>query len=174
MLLECNRILADWLAHGTFGVNAKIPGVPRDGADTVPPNVTVVDETRNDSVAMGRLPSTLPCVAVSVQEIEHSDPVQPHVTNEVAAKVTVLIRYGQRIVDEDKGLTDASYTLRAVLRSLRELHTNEQAAARARGSVHLISCDDLRQVPLTQEVDDAWVTGAIRATYTMYDIAPRG
>ncbi|MFN2327032.1 MAG: hypothetical protein ABR551_14300 [Gemmatimonadales bacterium] len=174
MLLECNRILADWLASVTTGVNVKIPLVPLDGADTAPANVTVVDETRNDDVALGRLPDTLPCVAVSVQEIEYQDPVQPHVTDQVTARVTVLIRYGQRVIDGSTGLTDASYTLRAVLMSLRELHTNEQAAARARGSVHLISCDDLRQVPLTQEVEDAWVTGALRATYTMYDLIPRG
>ena len=174
MLLETNRILADWLADVTNGVNAKLPDVPLDGADLVPANVTVVDETRNDDVALGRLPDTLPCVAVSVQEIEYADPVQPHVTNEVSARVTVLVRYGQRTVDGSTGLSEASYTLRAVLMSLRELHTNEQAAARARGSVHLISCEDLRQVPLTQEIDDAWVTGAVRATYTIYDLAPRG
>jgi hypothetical protein len=173
VLLETDRILADWLA-GAAGVNAKLPLVPRDGGDPVPANVTVADETRHDDVALGRLPAALPCVAVSVQDIEYQDPVQPHVTDQVTARVTVLIRYGQRGVDSDRGLADASYTLRAVLMSLRELHTNEQAAARTRGSVQLISCDDLRQVPLTQEVEDAWVTGAIRATYTMYDLAPRG
>lgn len=174
MLLETSRILADWLDDGTYGVNAKLPAVTLDGTDSVPANVTVVDETRDDDVALGRLPGTLPCVAVSVQEVEYADPLQPHVTGQVSGKVTVLIRYGQRVVDSGTGLSDASYTLRAVMMSLRELHTNEQAAARTRGDVVLISCDDVRQVPLTQEVGDAWVTGAVRATYTMYDLAPRG
>lgn len=174
MLLETSRILADWLADATYGVNAKLPDVPLDGSDTVPGDVTVADDTRDDAVAQGRLPDALPCVAVSVEEVEYRDPVQPHVTDHVEARVTVLIRYGQRASDNSTGVADASYTLRGVLMALRELHTNEQHAARTRGSVHLVSCEDLRQVPLTQEVGDAWVTGAIRATYVVYDLTPRG
>jgi len=174
VLLEVNRILADWLDDATYGVNTKLALVPLDGTDVVPVDVTVFDETRNDRAAMGRIPDTLPAVVVSVQEVEYSDPQQPHVTNEVDARVTVLVRYGQREVVGETGLSDAYYTLRAVMMSLRELHTNEQAAARARGSVHLSYCDDIRQVPMTQETEDAWVTGAIRATYVVRDLAPRG
>lgn len=174
MLLATNRLLADWLADATYGVNAKIALLTLDGADSAPADVTVADETRNDQVALGLIPTTLPAVLVSVQEVEYRDPQQPHVTNEVDARVTVLIRYAQRAVVAETGLSDAYYTLQAVMMSLRELHTNEQASGRTRGTAALYECEDIRQVPMTQEIDDAWVTGAIRATYMIRDTAPRG
>lgn len=176
MQLELNRIVADWLGHATYGVNAKIDLVPRDGADPAPPDlVTITDETRSFTIAAGRLPkapAAYPLLAVTVKSINYDDPTQPNALGD--ARATVTIRYAERQADQDLGLQNASYTLRAVVMSLRELAKDDHVASRTRDSVRVYAVERLEQVPLVQGVDDAWITGAVEVTYWVRDILPWG
>jgi len=53
MYLEVVRMVADWFAHATNGINAEIANVPRDGGDSAPTSlVAVLDETRSAILAL--------------------------------------------------------------------------------------------------------------------------
>lgn len=178
MQLEVARMVANWLGNVTYGVNAKLALVPRDGSDAAAPViVTIADETRSFTIAAGRLPkdaALYPLLAVTVKEITYRDSEVPQLSGPADASVSVTIRYAQRQSDQDLGLQDASYTLRAVVMALREFHKDGNAASRTKDSVQIYTCERLTQVPFVQTVDDAWVTGAVEVQYWCRDILPWG
>lgn len=172
MILEPVRLIADFLdASGQFagsgyGVNTYLASVPRDNGDAQPSNVTVADETRNSDVARGDLPTTLPAVIVTTREI---DPLDGQVaTYSRDGVVEVVIRYAASRADTKAALRDASYTLRAVLRSLRQFN----ATTRTRNSLDVYSCLSLKVVSMWTPTESAVVTGAIVGRWQFRDNVP--
>lgn len=166
-MLEAPRILADWLAGTTSGVNAKLDTLDYDGADPAPTDVaTIADETRNQAVARERLPTPLPCLALSVERFRQDGEVRTTVRD---GSVTVLIRYGVSNSNTATATRDGYYTMRAVVESLRELHKPANVASRTRNGRCLLACEELEFVPLYQALEDGQVTAALRATYTTRD-----
>lgn len=184
MILETVRILADWLADPTYGLNAVRPSVPKDTDVTDFPTVQVFDSTRDGRVTRGGVPNLepadFPCVLVSPadQPIEDTNPtVAPWPSD---TTVTVLVRYATRVVDAAKGERDASQTLRAVRRCIRRLildgrtvllpgQTSPDSACR-RADVQLISVERLQAATLYESTEDATVTGGVLVTCHVRDI----
>lgn len=182
MILETVRIVADWLNHGTHGVNALLPSIPAAEADVdvvTPPLVTILDSTRDGRVARGQMPDVssdeLPALLVTPadQTVESQSPAAGLYPSD--ASVTVLVRYVTSNLDTAKAERDASHTLRAVSRSLRLLFTTANSeTARSRANVQLISPRDQRLATLYESNDDTVVTGGLLVTYHARDLWAQG
>lgn len=176
MILESLRMVNDWLQDATFGVNAKLPGIPLDGSDTVPPDVvSFLEETSNALVARGRLPedaTLLPCLAV-LQRGPLDIPAHVNTTYQ-DGEIILAIWYGARDVDSDDGRQDAYYTMRAVRRSLRELFKDDATpkAARTRGNVSLLP-SGLISLPSAFTIEgDTMVSASLELTVKARDTDP--
>jgi hypothetical protein len=171
MLLETIRMVADALANNTIGVNAQLATLTVDAGDALPASiVTVADETRNGQVAVGRYPTTLPCLTVTLNgQVELDGEV---VSSYRDAEVSILIRFVTQDADTAQGNTNAYYTLRAVVKALREFNRNTNESLRSRNGIHVLECKSLTHVQLFENIDDAYVTGGIEVTFHVRDTTP--
>lgn len=165
---ELTRIVADWLEDGTNGVNAQLALVPRDGGDPQPANVTVVDETRDNRPARGRVPEDgLPSVVVAMQAMTH---LTEQVTDDGYLAADVVVQYAAKNVDAWKVKRDGNTVLRAVMWSLRKLRrTDANHASRLRNQVALITIDPVRFDPWFERVEDTLVVGTVTVPVTARD-----
>lgn len=170
MLTESVRVVADWLAHATYGVNAQLATVPCDTGVTAAATVTIYDETRHPEVARGQLPDALPALLVSTSATPlttQSNAVRPFPAD---TDLELGIRYAVSRAATDQSTTDVAQIDRAVRRSLGTLFTTAAGeSARARNSVHLISWRSYR-LELYQANDDTHVTAAMVVTLTARDV----
>lgn len=175
MEIEVIRMVADALADATIGVNAKLPGVPRDGGDAVPPNVVIADATRDNwvarrAVALGDLNIVLPAIAVSIfRPAEVDGEIE---TTDRQGVFDVLLEYIVRKSNTKLATQHGAYTMRTVLCVLDWFNKNENAALRTRNNVALTVCTRRFIQPLWAEREDAVVTAAIVATYQVRDLTP--
>lgn len=175
MQLEAQRIVAAWLGDATYGVNAKLDVLTYDGSDTQPTDVaTITAAADNVDAAFGRFDGmTLPAIIVSARETDHRDPDETQPGTGVDGSVAVLIRYAQRTNSATKALQDGAYVTRAIIASLRELHTRDEAN-RQRNNVYLMAAESLREPGLYEETEDAWLLSAVEVRYQARDIAALG
>lgn len=175
MIIEIERLIADWLGHEdvskTDGVNDYLPGIPRDAGDSQPTVLAAVyDETRDDCVASRNDPPNTPCLyLVQDSPMTLAGEVETQVRDSDDA--VLAIRYLTTSYDTAQGIQDTSYTLRAVVKSLRAL-TQASSAERTRNSVCLLAIHDIVFVPITEAVGDSHVTGALVVTLEVRDAAP--
>jgi len=176
MILEANRIHADWLADPTDGVNALLATTPRDAGDAQAADLeTITDETRDGDVARGELPSTLPGIAVSTDVVDDVEGQVMVVTRD--GRVKLRIRVGLDNADTAEGMRDLSYYLRTVVRSLNRLYdADANDAARTRNEIYLETCHDLT-FAIARTKDPAGVVtvaGYVFTTVQMRDLNPKG
>lgn len=178
MKAEVLRVLADWLADATYGVNARLPGVPLDGTDTQPPDVTITNAADDLRAALGQVPSdadALPALVLMLypSPVEQSVPAnQPWPPD---SQVEVLIRYAARDSTTDKGVRDESITMRAVLWSLGQLFkTAAGNTARSRNSIQIFPPLSMRMMSFDAPVADSIMTGAILLTLRVRDLNVSG
>lgn len=171
MIVETLRAVTDALATGSYGVNYQISNLTVESGDSAPPElVAVVDETRSDEVAVGRYPSTLPALMVT---LEGNPTLQGDVVSDSRdGEVSVLIRYIVSESDTSKSVTDSYNTMRAVLRTLKEFNSNTQAQARLRNGIQIVECLSIEMVQTFKNIDDAYVTGAVTARFRVRDCEP--
>lgn len=182
MHLEAIRIITDWLAGTVLdfqgvnqGVNAQLAGVPRDVGDAVPASVqTFADVTRDDPVAQNAIPVNSPAIYVSAATPAEADgealPGPPGVRD--ARGLGIVIRYIRRDANTAAAFAETSYTLRAIVKSLKQLARSDNWVARTRNSIMLRA-----QMGLTWGIASEWegaagVTGAIISTWYVRDQAP--
>jgi hypothetical protein len=176
VILEANRIVADWLDDATDGVNALLATTPLDAGDTVPVDIaTIADETRDNDVAREELPATLPGIAVSVDAVPLMEGQVMVVSRD--AKVKLRVRIGVENADSAEGKRDLSYYLRTTLRSLNRLFDAEaNDAARTRNGMYLETCEEMTAaIAKTKEPSgNVVVCGYVLLTIQMRDLNPRG
>jgi hypothetical protein len=174
MELEAIRILADWLADATRGVNALLPAVPRDIGDAQPALVTIVDETRTDWVARRDVPSDVidagSVIAISIADLGDFQPVIPSVYRN--AHIPVLFRYLCKNAKTADGVRDGLYTKRAIARSLKLLMDNDSAAERYRNAIRLEGLTDWKVIPAAAFDGTAPIATGFFVTCFMTDDAP--
>lgn len=174
MFLEPVRIVADWLADATNGVNALLARVPRDAGDPVPPAVTIYDETRHGWVTRATVPRfdgsgiALPGLMVLAHQQTELQPEDPTDADRWL-RPQLLIRYVDREVASEQGAAAASYTYRAVVGALDRLADNAHAAARTRNGIELAGRLQCHYVAQSSPLGDAVVTGALLVQYDARD-----
>lgn len=178
MRIELTRIVADWLLHPEFGVNAYIPSVPRDAGDPAPPLIAgwadpsgqpqvqplaVFDNTRHEWVARRGDPPALPCLVVGIPDVVDvtGEPWPSGQYRTTTIDVELAIAYISASEDEFAALRDGEYTLRAVVRSLRELTANANEASCLRNDVRLDNVTRVRYTPLSEAVGAGRMSGGL-------------
>ncbi len=162
MIVETLRLLTDWANDPTTGFAAKLALLTLDGSDTVPAIGTIADETRNNLVALNRLPSTNG-IAVNLQQIPLLDGEVTINTRDGWADV--LFRIGRTTADAMNAVRDTSYIARAGIQSLRDFN----ASTRTRNGISLCDCQHLAIVPLWESIEDQVVTHGIKGRWQFRD-----
>jgi len=166
MILEADRLVADWLADPTNGINAQLALVPLDGSDVKPVDLaTITDETRNDTVARGEPAAPYPSLSVSVDSVTDLDGVAQVLTRDGKLKVRMRVAVDTNVTSN--AIAAVSYYLRAVLASFRVLCTDAHNAARLRNGVYLETVLDVVEaidVPKPDQASVTTVSGYLLAT----------
>lgn len=183
MHLELVRIVADWLRDPTEGVNALLPGIPREPDDPMAPTaVAIEDETtqldpatrrQHQELADPAEPWPVPVLSVLSSSGATSDDDQPTAGVVVDAHATILICYFTAEPDAARAVRYSSYTLRATMQSLRRL-LNAPQARRERNGVALWYGTGLQMVAVEAQRNDIIATSALMARYAVRDMQPTG
>lgn len=176
MELETVRIFADWLQDPTNGVNALLPTTPRDAGDVQPPafpNGSICDSTRHGWVARRAFghdtPATLPALAVFAESIIMDGDVETVLRD---AQGQLIIGYCMNKSATEQGTRDALYTLRTVIRSIRQLEQPANADSRLRNSVRLIAIERITQKILFTPWGDGLLVAGVACDLNIRDLAP--
>ncbi len=171
MILEAARIMSDWLQHPTYGVNAMLALVPKDGTETTPTVATFEDDVSDPRAAVGRPGAVYPALQIDVLGVDV-------VENQVVAdqgdgNCVVRIRYAQGKAKAHEAKRDGSYTIRAVAWSLRKLNQQAHEGSRTRNQLRLLPARQgtITVRPFYEELEDAVVTAVCLAPYDFRDYA---
>ena len=181
MRIETIRATADWLKDETNGVNALLPGVPRDSTDELPPLLAtgpdelacVYDATRHLWVRKRTDPPNLPCLYVMSEqgfEVHGEEMTGDHFDTKTPCIIT--IRYLASKNDEEQATQDGEYTLRAVKQSLRRFMLQDFDTNRTRNGVGIMSLLRVMYYPITASVGESMVAGAVAAYFDLRDTNP--
>lgn len=174
MRTELTRIVADAMANGTYGVNAQLPNVPKDAGDPVPPDVVeVVDDTRHDLRQRQRAASAWPVLAVYQPEAGEVDG-EVSQSQRRSDSFPVLVEYQALEAHTAAVGRDASYTLRAILRTLDRLQADETARTRNQVQLEVITVMRAGPPDVIQEVRQPQVAAAVLLDCQLRDFAPTG
>ena len=172
MMLEALRIVADWMADPTYGVNAALRQVPRDPNEPEPMRVlAITDSTREPSSGRTYVGPSLPYLALSLGGPSTLDGAV-HAAWREATDVTVDVRLWVAKTDTARAKRDALYIVRAIMASLRELNRNEQEAARTRNSVGMTLASTVMAMETIEVAGDAACMAGVVLTCTMRDLRP--
>jgi hypothetical protein len=174
MILETIRAVTDWLNNATYGVNAKLSTVTRDGGDPAVDSIQLItDETRNFEVAIRKIPAT-PRPNISVFLANDVDMSPKEFSGTRNGDVTVIIRYAVDENNTNSGLRDAYYTMRAVIASLKDFNSNGPAPefARSRNGVQIIAITEMVEMQPFQTPEDTAISTGLRITFEVRDTQP--
>jgi hypothetical protein len=185
MQAQVVRLHADWLS-GTLkdfgnidqGVNAQLTTMEAAGTfwpvGHKPPNVAVIlDEITDPETARRQLAEEnagpwLTVLLPTDAEIEG----EVHTSNLDSDQFSVLIGYGNRKTATHELARDTYHTMRAVRRSLRQLHRNDNQEKRKHELIQLVLCRGIRLLKLETSWRDLLLTGGLVATYLVRELAP--
>ena len=174
MLLEPVRIIADWLADASYGVNALRLTLDVDAGDAQPGEVVIGDETRSGRVARGELPKPTSTAAnlIAVTSQAGVNFEGGVLTTIRRGTVPLVIRIGTSNVDTEDGTAELMYLARVVVQSLKVLMQADHADDRTRNAVHIEEILDLQMPGLFQPVEDAPIQCAVNITCRVRDLTP--
>jgi hypothetical protein len=174
MLLEPVRIIADWLADASYGINALRLTLDVDDGDAQPGAVVIGDETRDGDVARGRLPAATTSASNLVAVVSGTGTsFEGGVLTTVRdGTVPIVIRIGTPNVATEEGTRDGLYLARVVFQSLKVLAQADHSDDRTRNGIHLKDPSDLQIQGLFQELQDQTVTCAVNVTWRVRDLTP--
>lgn len=168
MIVETCRMVRTWLLDPTNGVTAMMALVPTQSGNVIPALANVVEETTDESTASeSGLPKDAPALGISIRLVTE-EPNQA-VNDMGDGTIEVLIRYLTRERNAAKATQDASYTLRAVVWSLRKFHAGANDANRVLGGIQLVQTHQIHMASLFQALGDGFATGAITVRYAYRD-----
>jgi len=174
MRLEVVRLVTDALNDPTTGVNAQLPGVPRDADDAMPPNVNIYDETNDDFVIERLPPPKLPAIYVMLDgTITTTGQYLAGTYRETTRSVFVTLRYIVSNQDHVRGAADADYTMRAAVRAIAAMFYAGGQKTPVRNSIAILTLTSMSYIPARESVGDATVAGALVIEFNrVRDTAP--
>jgi hypothetical protein len=169
MINETLRLASAWLQHGTYGINAQLDAVPRDGGDAQPADITVFqDESQHTDAALGRVPETVPAIVITC---ESAAMLNDQVARDVGdGEVVLNLRLFLSDVDAQDAKRDASYYLRALQWCVRKwVQQAPDATTRAQNSVAILEFGRMEFNSLYETVQDRIVAGGARMVCVVRD-----
>lgn len=182
MRLETVRAVTDWLKDPVNGVNALLPGIPRDAGDDLPPLLAeaddelaaVYDVTRHEWVRKRQNPPAQPCLYVTTErsfDLHGEEMVGTYV--DTSTPCVVIIRYLAAKSNTEVGTTDGEYTIRAIRQSIRRLmRQDNDAPARTRNGICILDWVRCTYYPVTETIGEHQVSGAVALHFTVRDTNP--
>jgi hypothetical protein len=172
VFVEPVRIFAEALKDAIYGVNIRLPSVPRDSGDAPPPAIVdahIIEETEDGLVGLDRLPGVFPCLLVSL--LPGTARPNEAITWVGDAESAVRITYGSKQTDPALARQDAGYTLRAAVKVLQWLMGGTAAAEAKllRNLVQLYGMETVAFGGLYVPVKDAVLTGTLITKYRVRD-----
>jgi hypothetical protein len=172
MIIECIRILDAGVRNATIGLAVQLAAVPRESGDSVPATPTIYNEAEHGEAARESFPDGAgPYLLINTTTLDQSTPQVRPVQN---MKVGVSFRYLLRSKDSEVALRTASYTMRALMRTMAHLITNPSGngtvtALKSRNQCSLYNLDMLQGGILSAPLDDTPVSWALTYTASMRD-----
>lgn len=170
-MIEVVASFAAALVHASYGVNAQIAGLPLIAGHAAPPAIAAIVTSDSDqALAEGLKDETWPRLVLLDDDAgEWEGEVGTHV-RDGDSFLTCL--YVPR--DRDDALTyrNASYTRRAIKKTLRDWLANTSFADRTVNSVYVIAATNLRDRPMTEVIRGIPHAGAVTMTLRTRDEAP--
>lgn len=175
------RIVADWLEHATYGVNAQVADVPLLSGDADPASLTIYDETQDKWVSRRRVPDaadatasiSFPCVICVLSDLTFGGGAGTVSDSGVIAEgtATVLIQVYNRDEDTANGIRDVMYWQRAIRGSLSLLE-NAAETNRTQLNTRIMRSQAIRQPPIPPELGDLVLLGSTLYTATVWESTP--
>lgn len=181
MHLEVIRMLVDALSDDTTGVNQQLETLPRDTADgnlEISPIVKFLDPTSDDPAALRSSQLDFPVIVVTADEPALADGMVHtlNVHHRQVDSMPISIRYITRNADSAASVAKALYTLRAIVKALRQwLQIDGNDPRRKRNDIGVVGCEQIRYGPVDEVVDEKdgiTVLAAVRLELTVRDYAP--
>ena len=170
MIIECVRILDAGTRNGTTGLAVQLAAVPRESGDSVPATPTIYNEAEHGEATRESFPDGAgPFLLINTTTLDQRTPQVRPVQN---MKVGVSFRYLYRHKDSEVALRTASYTMRALMRTMAQFITSSNGtviALRTRNQCSLYNLDVLQAGILSAPLDDTPVSWALTYTATMRD-----
>lgn len=172
MMLEPVIMIAEWLRDANYGVNKKIQDLPLVTGHVRPSMIrAVLDPFSDANTAKGLYPTNTPSLIVAPKNpAEWQGTVMT--ADRTSQNVTVQVQLFDRVANSQKGWQAVHYTLRSIIRSLREWNKNDHAAARIRNEVQVICITSLQYGEVLYGEPPNAVVGMVEFTMTVRDCAP--
>ena len=171
MILEAIRIVADWLDDRDNGVNARLGALEQDTDDPQPPDVVKVLDTTRDGELDQAIPMDWPVLVVSS---DTPAGVRGDVATDYrdADRITIAVRYVTGDPDNPEAKREALYTVRVIVKAIRDLMRNDNVASRTRNSVCLIATTGLQYGETFEELETGATIAAVSVDFYARDQSP--
>ena len=174
MILEPQLLLAEALEHDTYGVNAKLAGLPRYPDDERPTPVRrVLAQARDDEAQRGNPGSDLPVLVVAQAaqvNWEGEVTVSKRDTTGIGLRMAVGYVTVETAITTARGYRHTSYTMRALGRTLRDWLSNANQADRVKHGIQVRDSLGWQLDPIPREFLD---TGLVIAAALYVDLFVR-
>ena len=164
MLTPVIRMVVAALTNATTGVNAQLLALALDGTDARPDPVAAIISPTEDDAAV-RPTHLVDWPVLSVTCAAPVTTTKPGVQGMSFDAPSVAITIAHITRDGDLGAKewrDTDYILRATAKSLNAgLFASDKAAARVRGTVSILKQNSMTFGPVTADLGNAQVTGAV-------------
>lgn len=178
MFLEPLAMLRDALEHPEYGVNVKLPTVPKD-PDVASPRaiVKILDPSRDLGAAAGNFGTETPALVIDATTpvtVEGEVTTSKRDTELSGLALAIGVVMDNRAMDTPEGIREAWLILRGVGMCLREWLSNARGADRVRNSIQIRDALrwDYYPVPFKFEKLSVSVGCALVLTVNVRDIAP--
>lgn len=170
-MIEPVRSFAIALADGVYGVNVQLAGIPVIGGHAAPPAIADILTSDDDAkLADGVKDEVWPKLVLLDDDTgEWEAEVGTHLRDGDAA-CTVL--YVPRDRDDAATYRNASYTRRAIKKTLRAWLANTSYADRTIGSIYVIAATVLRDRSRAEDIRGIPHAGGLTLTFRTRDQAP--
>jgi|SRR5579859_3121722 len=179
MIVEPLRMLTDWF-NGTLkdaagvdqGILAQLARLPVDPGEQKPGLKAVLDVTRSEDLAAGRVPSgSLPFVAVMLEGPQVADPEVSTIYRDIN-RFKCSARYVVAATDQKTSFSQALIMLRAIVASYHQFTRSENNQVRVRNLVIVGGSAGVTFGPAYQALEGANQTAAAVFEMTVRDAAP--
>lgn len=171
MILEGTRLVAEWLADDTYGVNALLNTLSLDGSDSQPSDIATIQTEFDDiSVALRRVPDGQTTPALWLFGVDRIMLAGGVTTEFRSGEHPLVIGYVHTDLDTEEGLRAASYTLRVVTWSLAALQ-RQPSATRMNNTVALENISSIDWLPPFVPLEDGVLTGGLVVSLKLRDMS---
>lgn len=171
MITEVTLLLDRWLHQAKYGVNALLPGVPRDKIDggtwDAPASVTIYNDIEDDCVLRELDPDDVPAVVVFCDEDEDiSEIARTDKAGQKGKGLVAVFAYMDRDRDLSLSKLEGGLVLRAVRKSLSYLQIpriSDPLGGRRLNKISISKIDSITESRITTGIGRSTLIGFVTA-----------